>query len=292
VRIDPRTAAAFAAGSFLFLLIFGVGWPGPGTWLLVFSLLLIAAAAAAWWLDGAIVPQQQVGAVMAGAGATPFGGNGRRPARGAGRPGDSLLLSLGFPGPDGAGRWVLPDRVHLTALAGAVGLLAMIIFVAGVLGGGAGTGETTETGARTAPAIDFANTNGQASTDSVNVAPAAAPAPNTVAEDASPVPGAGVQQTATDTGQAASQTPPIVVETPSAPEPAPARPLEAPSTLPTEDNAVVHEVVAGDTIYDLAITYGSSIEAILEANGLGENSTIQIGDRLIIPAVESSGATE
>ena len=300
MRIEPKTAAVYAAGAFFFLLIFGVGWPGPGTWLLVFSLLLIAAAAAAWWLDGAIVPQQRAGAVLAGAGAsTPFGGRRRAPSRGAGRPGDSILLSLGFPGPDGHGRWVLPDRVHLTALAGAVGLLAMIIFIAGALGGGGGDSSAATTGTQTAPALDFASSNGQSllpATDGAAIAPlppgtvgdgAANPQTGTLNADGTAlVPQAGAA------GQATAQTSPIVVETPSAPIPAPARALDAPDTLPTSDQAVVHEVVSGDTIYDLAITYGSSIEAILAANGLGENSTINIADRLLIPAVETSGASE
>ena len=97
---------------------------------------------------------------------------------------------------------------------------------------------------------------------------------------------------------AAAQTPPaagpspIVVETPTAPEPAPARPLDAPSTLPTLEESVVHEIVPGDTVYDLAITYESSIDAILDANGLDEFATINVGARLIIPAVENSGAAE
>jgi len=270
VRIEPKTAAVYAAGSFFFLLIFGVGWPGPGTWLLVFSLLLIAAAAVAWWLDGALVPQQRAGAVLASAGgSTPFGGRSRS-SRGAGRKGDSFLLSLGFPGPDTNGRWVLPDRVHLTALAGAVGMLAMIIFVAGALGGGSGESAATIAETQTAPALDFADAS----------APAALAGDGTLISPATPA------------DQLTAQTSPIVVETQSALQPAPARELEAPDTLPTADGTVVHEVVSGDTIYDLAITYGSSIEAVLAANGLGENSTINIGDRLLIPAVETSGAPE
>ncbi|MCY3918914.1 MAG: LysM domain-containing protein [Chloroflexi bacterium] len=291
MRIEPKTAAAYAAGAFLFLLIFGVGWPGPGTWLLVFSLSTIAAGAAAWWLDGAIV-QQPAGAVVAGGGpASPFAA--RRGGRGAGRPGDSLLLSLGFPGPDRQGRWVLPDRVHLTAVAGAVGLLALIIFAAGALGGGgegAATSATTET---TAPAIDFAATT--TSTD--GTVAAATPTTPTAATQTTPAPVAATQPTAVAAPPAATPAPPaqvapIVLETPTTPDPAPARPLEAPSTLPTAENSVVHEVVAGDTLYDLAIYYGSSIEAIMSANGLSEDEFIMVGDRLVIPAVENSGGDE
>ena len=296
MRIEPKTAAVYAAGAFFFLLIFGVGWPGPGTWLLVFSLMLIAAAAAAWWLDGAIVPQQRAGAVLAGGGGgSPF--TPRRAGRGAGRPGDSLLLSLGFPGPDRRGQWVLPDRVHLTALAGAIGLLAMIIFVGGTINGGGGAAATETPIEEVAPAIDFA-AGGQASADA-STGEVAAPGGAAVADSGSAngaangATGAPLTQNSADVAPTAeTATSPIVVATPSAAEPAPARPLEAPTTLPTADESVIHEVVSGDTIYDLAITYESSIEAILIANGLGENSTINVGDRLIIPAVEESVGVE
>ncbi|PZC42116.1 MAG: LysM repeat-containing protein [Chloroflexi bacterium] len=263
----------------------------------MFSLMLIAAAAAAWWLDGAIVPQQRAGAVMAGGGGGQAGGNpfsARHPARGAGRRGDSMLLNLGFPGPDGRGQWVLPDRVHLTALAGAVGLLAMIIFVGGTLGGGGNAAPAALTSEQTAPAIDFAAT-GQASTEGT-VAPAGDG--TTVPETQNSADAVTVTPPATGAGATGAEnavevgTAPIVLPTPTAPLPAPARPLDAPASLPTADESIVHEVVSGDTIYDLAITYGSSIEAILDANGLGGNATINIGDRLLVPAVESSSAVE
>ncbi len=290
MRIEPKTAAAYAVGAFLFLLIFGVGWPGPGTWLLVLSLSVIAGGAVAWWLDGAIV-QQPAGAIAGGGGATsPFAA--RHPARGAGRPGDSLLLSLGFPGPDRQGRWVLPERVHVTAVAGVVGLLALIIFAAGTLGGGDAAPATVGTTETTAPAIDFAATaptaDGTVAAATPSTTTAGATTQTTVAAVQPPVAGT-VQPVQT---APPAQTAPIVLETPSAPEPAPARPLEAPSTLPTAENSVVHEVVAGDTLYDLAIAYGSSIEAIMTANGLSEDEFIMVGDRLIIPAVENSAAAE
>ncbi len=279
MRIDPKTAAAYAVGASSFLLIFGVGWPGPGTWLLVFSLLLIAAGAAAWWLDGAMVAPSGGAGVLAGrAAGSPFGAPSR-PGRGAGRRGDSLLLSLGLPGPDGNGRWVLPDRVHLTALAGAIGALALIIFIAGALSGGGDGSAATETPQQSSPAIDFAEISAtpQPALNGAPLPPGAA----LPAADPSP----------TQSLPAADPFP-IVVDTPTTPEPAPARPLDAPSTLPTLEESVVHEVVPGDTVYDLAITYESSIDAILDANGLNEFATINVGDRLIIPAVENSGAAE
>ena len=177
---------------------------------------------------------------------------------------------------------MLPDRVHLTALAGAVGLLAMIIFVAGALGGGGAESAVTEGGTQ-APAIDFANSNGAATVLPAATTDGATTTPLTPGGD-----GTGIAQPPAAASPTAPQTSPIVVQTPSAPEPAPARALDAPATLPTADEAVVHEVVSGDTIYDLAITYDSTIEAILLANGLGDNSTIKHRR----PVADSGGAVQ
>lgn len=256
MRIEPKSAGAFSAGAFIFLLIFGVGWPGPGTWLLVFALLFIAAGAAAWWLDGTIVPAGGGGAMAATVGGSPFSGGGRPATLGRrGRPSESWLLSLGLPGPDGRGRWVLPNRVHVTLVAGAVGLLAMIIFIGGAINGGSA------------------------------VSPDAVPAvqPNEALDFAQPITPAIERDRATP---AVEEARPIQLETPAAarPElPRPADPIEAVGAPTTPARTEVHEVVSGDTIYDLAITYGSSIEAIMNANGIGEYDTIRVGDQLIIP---------
>lgn len=253
MRIEPKSAAIASAGMFSFLLIFGLAWPGPGTWLLVFSLLFIAVGAAAWWLDGTLVTSGG-GVVASGRGATPFRAGAR--GRGAGRPGDSLLLALGLPGPDGSGRWVLPDRVHVTVVAALIGTLAMIIFISGAVSGG-GSGETE---------------------------PVLAEQSNAALDFAQPL----IPIVQASTGVPLSQaTSPIVVETPSTTRPEPARPLEV-TELPAEPaQMLVHEVVSGDTIYDLAIEHETSIEAIMNANGIGEFDTIRVGEQLLIPVSAS-----
>lgn len=261
MRIEPKTAGAISAGAFFFLLIFGVGWPGPGTWLLVFALMFIAVGAVAWWLDGAVV-QEGAGAVAAGG--SPFGRSGARVMGSRQQRRDSILLALGLPGPDGMGRWVLPRSVHVTLVAGAVGALAMLIFVGGALGGGGSAATPTASTPQDTSAIDFAQ-------------------PITPSESA-PIETAAVDTTS-PTGTAAEPAP-IVVETPSAtrPElPQPAEPVEAVGTPAVPAQTIVHEVVEGDTIYDLAIEYGSSIEAIMNANGISEFDTIRVGDQLIVP---------
>lgn len=262
MRIEPKTAGAISAGAFFFLLIFGVGWPGPGTWLLVFALMFIAVGAVAWWLDGAVIQEAAGGAVVAGAG-SPFRGGGARTMGSRSRH-DSILLALGLPGPDGRGQWVLPRSVHVTLVAGAVGALAMLIFVGGALGGGGSTAAPATTAPQETSAIDFAQ-------------------PITPTESA-PIETAAVDTTS-PTGTATEPSP-IVVETPSAtrPElPQPAEPVEAVGTPAVPAQTILHEVVEGDTIYDLAIQYGSSIEAIMNANGISEFDTIRVGDQLIVP---------
>lgn len=46
---------------------------------------------------------------------------------------------------------------------------------------------------------------------------------------------------------------------------------------------IVHTVEAGETLYRLAQRYGTSVEAILRANGLQDSSVIYSGQQLIIP---------
>ena len=46
---------------------------------------------------------------------------------------------------------------------------------------------------------------------------------------------------------------------------------------------VTHTVVRGDTVWDLARHYGSTVTAIIDANGLDSRATIHLGERLVIP---------
>ena len=256
--MEPKTAGMFSVGAAIFLLIFGVGWPGPGTWLLVFALLFVGAAAAAWWLDGAVVAPARGGAVAAtaaaGMGGTPFrAGRSSRTPRAAGHSGEPLLLALGLPGLDRKGHWLLPGRVHVTLVAGAVGLVAMAIFIAGAVSGGGGNSATPVPVVQSNPAIDFA-------TPITPIVEASTNAPVALAPE------------------------PIVVETPTTTRPAPQRPVDV-RAEPTEPARTVnYEVVAGDTLYNLAIAYDTSIDAIMTANGIGDTDTLRVGQRLLIPA--------
>lgn len=52
-----------------------------------------------------------------------------------------------------------------------------------------------------------------------------------------------------------------------------------------------HKVAPGDTVWDLARKYGSSVSAIVQANGLNKAATIRIGQRLSIPGASAPGSS-
>lgn len=55
---------------------------------------------------------------------------------------------------------------------------------------------------------------------------------------------------------------------------------------------VFHTVQSGDTVGRLAVLYGSSISAIITANGLDESALIRVGQGLVIPVRIPNPATE
>ena len=79
---------------------------------------------------------------------------------------------------------------------------------------------------------------------------------------------------------------PIDVQTPSNPQPGLARPIDVVNAPREDPNTSFHEVVSGDTIYDLALALGSSVDAIMQANGLSEFDTLHIGQILVVPLIE------
>ncbi len=99
-----------------------------------------------------------------------------------------------------------------------------------------------------------------------------------------------VLTTATGTANPAAGAPvtaalaPITVEQPTTSRPAPRAPVVAENVARAQGATTVHKVVSGDTIYDLAITYNTTIEAIMTANAINEFGTLHVGDELIIPA--------
>ena len=66
---------------------------------------------------------------------------------------------------------------------------------------------------------------------------------------------------------------------PTASPSAPASPPGAASTT----QPAVHVVAPGDTLFALARAHGTTVEAIQSANGLGDSTTLQIGQELKLP---------
>ena len=76
-------------------------------------------------------------------------------------------------------------------------------------------------------------------------------------------------------------------ESSPAPTPAPAPPpTEAPST---ESSSGAYTVQAGDTLFQIALRFGTTVSAITQANNIANSSLIYVGQVLTIPG--SSGST-
>jgi LysM repeat protein len=72
----------------------------------------------------------------------------------------------------------------------------------------------------------------------------------------------------------------VLLQTPLPPPPTATVAPPPPSATPS---AFKYKVKTGDTLLEIAIRYGVSVQAIQKANGM-KNDVIRIGDELIIPA--------
>lgn len=73
----------------------------------------------------------------------------------------------------------------------------------------------------------------------------------------------------------------------SSPAPAPATPTAAPAPAA---EAKTHQVVAGDTVYAIARKYGTTVDAVLAANGLDRASVIYPGQTLRVSGAAAPAA--
>lgn len=62
----------------------------------------------------------------------------------------------------------------------------------------------------------------------------------------------------------------------------------APAATTTAARAVTHTVQRGDTVWDLARHYGSTVTAIIDANDLDKRATIHVGETLAIPGAQKA----
>ena len=262
MRLEPKPAAVLAAASFALLLIFGAAWPGPGIWLLAAALGCLAAAVAAWWIDTAPAqnrtPAQRVAQ-------TPFG---------AAAPGLASARS-----DDRGNRQGWPDRVHLAWVVGASGLLALILFIGGALGGGEDEAPAQVALEANPRVIDLSRDNSPS---------AALPTP---AEPTQPINQANQTPTPVSAPTPApTVAPPAAVKPIVVADPRPATPVEVQSresdaaAVTPAARTIQHTIVEGDTLYGLAIEYDTTVEAIETLNGINAaTTTLHLGDILLIP---------
>src|SRR5437870_4802081 len=60
-------------------------------------------------------------------------------------------------------------------------------------------------------------------------------------------------------------------------------PAATAASTPTSGDATIHVVQRGENLFRIAIRYGTTVDAITSANGLGDPTQIQVGQRLLIP---------
>jgi LysM repeat protein len=85
----------------------------------------------------------------------------------------------------------------------------------------------------------------------------------------------------------AAELPPPTESTPAADD----EPEETPTPTPTPTpeptpTGTVHVVEEGDTLGAIAAEYGTTVDALVEANDLADPDAIFIGDEIVIPAGE------
>ena len=294
MRLEPKPAAALSAASFTLLLIFGAAWPGPGLWLLAAGLIFFAAAACAWWLDAA--PAQRGGAAQRSTqrmAHSPFAATMHRPggvAVGSMAGGAAGAL---LPSRAADGRWQMPERVHLSLVMGAIGLLALILFIGGALGGG-GDEAVTAVELETNPTVIDRSREGDPSALLAPAAPGgAAPAAQGAATSTAPAAGGGATAAATAPSAAATpsaapavQPRPIVVADPKPATPVEVQAREQAAAVAAPARTVEHVVADGDTLYEIALHYDTTVAAIETLNEITSLTVIHPGDVLIIPLPE------
>ncbi len=73
------------------------------------------------------------------------------------------------------------------------------------------------------------------------------------------------------------------IRVPSTATPEPVQPTATPTLAPAP--TTVHTVTYGETLYLIALRYGISVRALIEANNLPNPNVIYVGQRLVIPQV-------
>jgi len=76
--------------------------------------------------------------------------------------------------------------------------------------------------------------------------------------------------------------PPTPTPTPTSALPTP---TSAPTFTPTLPPHITYRVEPGDSLWSIALEFGVTVEALMEANGLSEDTILDVGQELLIPLV-------
>ena len=274
MRVQAKPAAAAAAATFLLLLLLSLTWPGHGVWLLVVGIPLALAAAALWWHGRLQTPQDPYSAAHA----SPF----------------EHVGAYGMTGASfGAARREVTG-VPLSMLLAPVGALAILLFIGGALGSSEPTPAVSETALRDdVSAIDRSG-------DGEPTAPQISPqrpqqlgqtsiGAGTASASTTTTPVDAQQSESAESAGSGAVVRPIVVAAPSPASAASDEAQEDAVALPQSTNTFEYVVDEGDTLYDIAERYGTTVDALMEINGLDGFSFIHPGDVLLIPRGEEEG---
>lgn len=269
MRLDIKPAAASAAAAFLLLLIFDLTWPGHGVWLLIVGIVLALTAAGLWYRDRI---------------ETERGPQARQPR--------SPFTDVGAYGLSGARVQALREErtgVPLAVIVAPVAVLAILLFVGGAIG--STEPKTPEAVTTMQPDVAAIDRSSDSELETPQVQPPTAhqtqqtQTTTAVTAVTSGASAAAPDDATTTAGQSAETIKPIVVQ---APQPASVADdaAEVEEIDPRTLTAVEYTVEEGDTLYDIAERYDSTVEAIMDLNQLDASSFIHPGDVLLIPQIE------
>ena len=276
MRLDIKPAAAFAGAAFLLLLILHLTWPGHGLWLLVLGVMLAITATALWYQ----ARNPALGNQSSGRQRAPF-------------------ADVGAYGLSGARVHALRQHqagVPLAAVVAPVAALSILLFIGGAIGSSESpTPEEVSTIQHDVAAIDR---SGDTEMQTPEVQPPTAhqtqqtrptttvtAITTTTSTTSSTTPDPAADTTSQSSSQSSVPIKPIVVQ---APKPASAADEEADVEQidPRALSAIEYTVEEGDTLYDIAERYDSTVEAIMDLNKLDAYSFIHPGDVLLIPQLD------
>ena len=272
MRVNLKPAAATAAAVFLLLLVFSLTWPGHGLWQLGVGLLLGLIAAYLWWQQR--FPTEN----------DPYRQTPSSPFTSVG--------AYGLAGSQIESTQQQTSGVPLAAVLAPTAALAILLFIGGAIGSAETTVEPATTPLDQSVTVIDRSGDGEPVTPNVDP-PTASPlqrtqTTTTVTSVRATQESDSTVAAASGSQQSAGPVKPIVVAAPTTASPADDE-GEQLDLAPDAANTFEYVVAEGDTLYDIAIRYDSTVEAIMNLNQLDNTSFIHPGDVLLVPISEDEG---